>query len=54
MKDFGLRGARRGKVFKTTIPDSSESRPADLVDRRFVATRPDQLWVADITYVATW
>ena len=30
------------------------SRPADLVDRQFVATRPDQLWVADITYVATW
>jgi putative transposase len=54
MKDLGLRGARRGKVFKTTIPDRGASRPADLVDRQFVATRPDQLWVADITYVATW
>ena len=54
MKDLGLRGARRGKAFKTTIPDVGASRPADLVDRQFVATRPDQLWVADITYVATW
>ena len=54
MKDLGLRGARRGKAFKTTIPDTGASRPADLVDRQFVATRPDQLWVADITYVATW
>lgn len=54
MRDLGLRGARRGKAFKTTIPDTGAARPADLVDRQFVATRPDQLWVADITYVATW
>jgi transposase InsO family protein len=54
MKDLGLQGARRGKACKTTIPDDSASRPADLVDRQFVATRPDQLWVADLTYVATW
>jgi len=54
MKDLGLHGARRGKAFKTTIPDADASRPADLVDRQFVATRPNQLWVADITYVATW
>lgn len=54
MKDLGLRGARRGKAFKTTIPDTGALRPADLVERQFVATRPDQLWVADITYVATW
>jgi len=54
MKGLGLRGVRRGKAFKTTIPDSGASRPADLVDRQFVATRPNQLWVADITYVATW
>lgn len=54
MKDLGLQGARRGKAFKTTIPDDSALRPADLVDRQFVATRPDQLWVADITFVATW
>lgn len=54
MKDLGLQGAGRGKVFKTTIPDDSAARPADLVDRQFVATRPDPLWVADLTYVATW
>jgi len=54
MKALGLHGVRRGKAFKTTIPDAGASRPADLVDRQFVATRPNQLWVADITYVATW
>ena len=54
MKDLGLQGARRGKACKTTIPDDGAARPADLVDRQFVATRPDQLWVADLTYVATW
>lgn len=54
MRSLGLRGAVRGKVFKTTIPDEAAERPADLVERRFVATAPDQLWVADITYVATW
>src|SRR5690606_7275547 len=43
-----------GRTFKTTVPDTGASRPADLVDRQFVATRPNQLWVADFTYVATW
>ena len=33
---------------------SAADRPADLVDRRFIATRPNQRWVADFTYVATW
>jgi len=51
---MGLQGARRGKAFKTTVPDLEASRPPDLVDRQFVATRPNQLWVADFTYVATW
>jgi putative transposase len=50
----GLIGIRRGKRFKTTIPDHTAVRPADLVERRFVASRPNQLWVADITYVGTW
>lgn len=54
MKALGLRGARRGKTYKTTVADTHASRPADLVDRQFVASRPNQLWVADITYVATW
>ena len=50
----GLRGATRGRTYKTTIPDSMAHRPQDLVQREFLATRPNQLWVADITYVATW
>jgi len=50
----GLRGATRGRTFKTTIPDGVSHRPQDLVQREFVASRPNQLWVADITYVATW
>lgn len=51
---LGLRGIVRGKAFKTTIPDDSALRPADLVKRQFTATRPNQLWVADFTYVSTW
>jgi len=54
MRVLAIQGAVRGKAFKTTIPDADASRPADLVDRQFVATRPNQLWVADITHVATW
>ena len=54
MKRLGLEGARRGKGCKTTIADTGADRPADLVQRQFVADRPNQLWVADITYVATW
>ncbi len=54
MWQMGLRGAVRGRKFKTTIPDDSVARPADLVMRDFTATRPNQLWVADLTYVATW
>lgn len=54
MRRLGLRGAVRGKRFKTTAPDLTATRPADLVERRFSASRPNQLWVADFTYVATW
>jgi putative transposase len=55
MKDMGLRGTTRLKTTtRTTWPDSSAPRPADLVDRKFTADRPNQLWVADLTYVRTW
>ena len=55
MRRMGLRGATRGKTFRvTTIPDETLSRPRDLVDRDFCATAPNRLWVADLTYVATW
>jgi len=49
-----LRGTVRGKPCRTTVPDEAAARPADLVNRQFTAERPDQLWVADITYVAAW
>ena len=55
MRGMGLRGAIRGRAFKvTTVADETALRPPDLVARQFTATRPNQLWVADITYVATW
>jgi putative transposase len=54
MRAMGLRGAVRRRGFETTIPDEKASRPADLVERQFTAERPNQLWVADFTYVATW
>src|SRR5688572_2586899 len=55
MRALGLRGASRGRAWTvTTRADDHVARPADLVQRRFTATRPNQLWVADFTYVATW
>ena len=54
MRDMGLSGARRGRAFKvTTCPDERQARPADLVDRHFIAPAPNRLWVADLTYVKT-
>ena len=54
MRKLGLKGIKRGRRCKTTIPDEMTEKPLDLVNREFVASKPDQLWVADITYVATW
>ena len=55
MRRLGLAGAVRGRAFtRTTIPETDAPRPPDLVTRQFTATRPNQLWVADLTYVATW
>jgi transposase InsO family protein len=55
MRGMGLRGAIRGRAYKvTTVADDAAPRPADLVERDFTAASPNQLWVADITYVATW
>ncbi|GAB2474455.1 hypothetical protein GCM10027063_14310 [Promicromonospora xylanilytica] len=53
MREAGLRGLLRDKSPRTTRPAAETGRPADLVERDFTATRPNQLWVADITYVRT-
>ena len=49
-----LRGVVRGRHCRTTIPAANVERPLDRVNRQFRASRPNQLWVADFTYVATW
>jgi transposase InsO family protein len=54
MRGMSLRGVVRGRKFKTTVSDDLAARPLDLVKRDFTATRPNELWVADLTYVATW
>ena len=54
MRDLGLRGAVRGRAFKTTIANEALARPADHVNRQFTVARPNALWVSDLTYVATW
>jgi putative transposase len=54
MRVEGLAGAIRGATTRTTKADPAAARPEDLVDRTFNAQRPDELWVVDFTYVATW
>ncbi|KUH67545.1 integrase, partial [Mycolicibacterium novocastrense] len=54
MRSLGIEGVRRGKAVKTTKPDLGAPRHPDLVNRRFSASAPNQLWVTDLTYVPTW
>ena len=55
MRQNGIRGAkRRGKPWRTTVPDLAATRPPDLVDRDFTAPAPNRLWVADFTYLRCW
>jgi putative transposase len=55
MRAAGIQGAkRRGKPWRTTTTDPAATRPPDLVDRDFTASRPDELWVADFTYLRCW
>jgi transposase InsO family protein len=55
MRKMGLAGAVRGRAWVMTTQSQPDApRPADLVERDFTATRPNQLWVSDFTYVATW
>ena len=54
MRAAGLQGVSRRKRVRTTVRKPGEPPAPDLVDRDFTADRPDQLWVADITYIRTW
>jgi putative transposase len=55
MRQEGLEGVRRGKKRRTTVPDEAAlERARDLLQRDFTATRPNEKWVADITYLRTW
>ena len=54
MKIQGICGASRAKKRFSTHQDVTHPRTADLVNRNFTASRPDQLWVADFTYCSTW
>ncbi|MGX4694682.1 IS3 family transposase [Streptomyces sp. JNUCC 63] len=54
MRELGIEGVIRGRRRRTTVPEPSAPRPPDLVNRRFAAERPNQLWLADLTYIRTW
>ena len=54
MSELEIRGAARSRTMRTTRPDKSSPRAPDLVKRHFKADRPNELWVSDFTYVATW
>ncbi|WP_152628399.1 IS3 family transposase [Streptacidiphilus neutrinimicus] len=52
MRELGIEGVIRGRRRRTTIPEPAAPRPPDLVNRRFEAERPNQLWLADLTALA--
>ncbi len=54
MRQQGLCGVVRGRKKRTTFPANIAERPLDRVQRQFVASRPNELWIADFSYVATW
>jgi transposase InsO family protein len=54
MKRLGLKGVIRGKPIRTTIANPAAPCPLDHVNRQFKATRPNELWVSDFTFVSTW
>jgi len=54
MRAAGLQGVSRRKRMRTTVRAEAVRPAPDLVDRNFTASAPNQLWVADITYVPTW
>ena len=55
MRTYGIAGKLRGRTKRTTIPDEAAiERARDLLQRDFTANRPNEKWVADITYLRTW
>jgi len=54
MHEHGLRGVHRRRTVRTTVPDTGATRAPDLVRRDFTASKPNELWVLDFTYVSTW
>jgi putative transposase len=55
MRALGIQGAkRRGKPWRTTTPDPDARRRPDLVSRDFTASQPNELWVADCSYLRCW
>lgn len=53
-RELGIEGVIRGQRRRATVPEPTAPRPPDLVNRRFAAERPNQLWLADLTYIRTW
>ena len=53
-RQMGICGVRRGKKIRTTMASNKTDDPLDSVKRQFKATRFNELWVSDFTYVSTW